>query len=300
MKKILLTGIISAILMFLIYCICANYYFSRSYSIEKFNDNCKISSRVYFAKDKYFYGHGDGFYVKDTGREKKISENVDGCHGIVLENDNLYVRFKYGAIEKINTVTNELEHFQTKVGDPLRDLFLSYSYGRTLHFGDDIELFVDNLGFQKYYINDGMRYELTSIPSHYLASFKNMYYKNGYVYALLQNTDTSPPHGGYNAFQRVHHTDAIAKIDVRADTCEILYETDSKDDRIVAYTEDMLVLANNNKLIFKNLKNNTIERTERMKIRHDYIFEVCNNRIFVWDGSYKLIGSYDMQADMKE
>ena len=69
-----------------------------------------------------------------------------------------------------------------------------------------------------------------------------MYSEDDFVYALLQDNNTDTVAGNYNIKQKLHNADAVAKIDVINNQCQIIYETKDPDERIIAYVDGNIVL----------------------------------------------------------
>ena len=270
--------VITTLLCLFAYSSYSLFDIKRNYALCGFSEKCEYKSRVAYADNAYFYRE-----------RRKVYKCLESC----INSSGKISYPMYPTVEEEKLI--EEKHFPERTVD-------------VLQIGDDSFIVINNYGTEIRIKEAGKERLLTCIPECYLVDLDNMYYEDGYLYALSRrNKNWSKDvdcsfwaRGSYNSDQRLIDNDVIMKIDISNDTCEFLYQTNDKRDRIVGYSTDTIAIANRSLLTIKNINDNSVYKRYFLGIKSNYIFEVCNNRIFVWDGSYKLIGSYDMQADMKE
>lgn len=150
-------------------------------------------------------------------------------------------------------------------------------------------LYTKDEGRALYYFFSGESCQIASIPDNYMVNINNLYCENGYVYVLLQDNIETSQYINYNIKQKLHNKDAIARINIYDDTCELLYETSSKRERIVAFNGNDIILLRKCNLIKKNMASGKEIILTHLNSNKDYIFEMCGDYVFVWDGELSFI-----------
>jgi hypothetical protein len=144
-----------------------------------------------------------------------------------------------------------------------------------------------------------------SFPPKYRYMDNNFIEQDGVLYALLQKEDYNGTVGEYNLPQNMHESDMLVAINPDDGSYEILYETKSKEERIVGYWNETIYLFEKNssgKDRIYRLDTDSGEKKELCKIEKrykNYTFELCGEKLFVWGGENQtstiFVGAYDLK-----
>jgi hypothetical protein len=117
---------------------------------------------------------------------------------------------------------------------------------------------------------------------------------NGII-VLLQKAKKKgeSPFGVVNLPQSMRDTDAIALVNPATLKYEFLYETKGHD-RIVGYLEGKVYLFSDGTVSAYNIASGDSAEVAANLHAKEYSFEMCGEKLFVWDASGKCVGIYDV------
>lgn len=271
--------IVIALICLFIYGAYSLFDIKRTYTLNGFSDKCIYKDCVAYVDNAYCYVN-DGRWYK--------------CFNACIDDSGKVNNAMFLTEEESKIIMQKSLYSQNKTNE--------------LKLSDDLYAFLNEYGTELWIKEDGNKRRLTCVPDSFLLHIDNMYYENGFLFALSRkNVNWAKDvqcslwaKGHYNSEQRLIKQDIIIKIDIFNDICEFLYRTDNERERIVSYNENTIATVKGSVLTIRSLKDNSVYNRHFIGIRSDYCFEVCNNRLFVWDGSYELIGSYDTNCETKE
>ena len=246
---------------------------NRKYELNGFSDKCIYKNYVDYVDNAYYYLDGKKRYK---------------CLNVHIDNSD--------KISTARVLTDE------EADEFIQNHLYSISENKELKIGEDLYVFLNKYGTELLIKEKGIERHLTCIPDSFLLDVDNMYYENGLLYALSRKNINWEKDvncslwakGSYASEQRLIKQDAIMKIDIFNDKCEILYKTDNERERIVGYSENAIATVKGSVLTIRSIKDTSVHKKHFLGIRKYYSFEVCKNRLFVWDGKYKLTGSYEL------
>lgn len=124
----------------------------------------------------------------------------------------------------------------------------------------------------KIYLPEGFSY----IPS-------NVYYDTNSIYLLMQSQKGNQTIGYYNLPQTVHKSDALLKYNVNQESFEYIYKSKNKDERIIGYKDGYILLTYKDNIYKMKEGTNNKEKISSLNKEKDVVFEICGDRIFVWN-----------------
>ena len=142
------------------------------------------------------------------------------------------------------------------------------------------------------YNKDGTFRNTISIPKNYSYIPQNIYSDEKSIYMLMQSQKGNLAIGYYNLPQSRHRMDAIVKYDVENGVFDFIYKTRNKHERIIGYKDDFIICLSYNNLYRINVNTHKEERFAKINVS-DAIFEICGNKILVWNDN-KYYGAYDI------
>lgn len=143
------------------------------------------------------------------------------------------------------------------------------------------------------YNHNGKLVEKINMPKDYTYIPANVYDDTKSIYMLLQCQNGTKSFGFYNLSQKRHKSDMIIKYDIESGNFETVYKSDNKHERIIGYKNGYIILLHNNCLY--RINENTKEKEKLSQTDFsEAVFEVCYDKIFVWDSGNRYICSYDI------